>query len=765
MRSLMMLNFWRQSGRWWLAVLALLGGSFVGLRWVLAAPTATFTVTKLTDTNDGVCDADCSLREAVIAANASPGADIIDFAVDGTFYLTIGGATEEAAATGDLDFTSDITLLGNGPTHTIIDGSLLPVDDRLIHIPGAVTVIIQGVTLQNGDAQSLTPPSGGAISNSPSGTLHLSDSWLLDNKADYGGAMQNAGSASVAYITNTVFSGNSATLTDGGAIYNSNSADVTIVNSILDNNTAASGSGGAIANTYGGILNLSESQISNNQADNDGAGLYNANSSSTAFITQSVFLTNTANVNGGGISNGTSASVTIISSTLQSNDAATRGGALYNAGSSSVITLTASTLTDNTSSGGGGLYANTSSVATVLNSTFANNAASTGGGLWNRGTVSLTSVTLSGNSANTGNGGGIRNQSTLTVQRSIIANSPSGGNCSGGFTSAGYNLSSDTSCSSLTGTGDITNTNPWLDPLGDYGGPTFTLRPQNISPVIEAGGLGCPATDQRGVTRPQHTLCDIGAYEFDSPLPTPTPTRTATATKTATSTPTHTPTHTLTPTPTSTPTATPTVTLTPTPTQTSTATVTPTATHTPTTTPSPTASATVTATPTQTPTRTRTPTATPTATATRTPTVTPTATRTAGPVYLPVVFRNFKAYVVGCEIEPNQNATEAQANGYFALNVAHCGAHNDQRDYIMFDLPENAAGSFTVELVTTATSANQVQLQLRDDTTLTSLPLIYDTEAPYSLVWPATPGHRYYAYIYTNVPDASKTYTLNLRWP
>jgi CSLREA domain-containing protein len=35
----------------------------------------TFQVTKTVDTDDGTCDADCSLREAMGAANASPGAD------------------------------------------------------------------------------------------------------------------------------------------------------------------------------------------------------------------------------------------------------------------------------------------------------------------------------------------------------------------------------------------------------------------------------------------------------------------------------------------------------------------------------------------------------------------------------------------------------------------------------------------------------------------------------------------------------------------
>ncbi len=36
------------------------------------------------------------------------------------------------------------------------------------------------------------------------------------------------------------------------------------------------------------------------------------------------------------------------------------------------------------------------------------------------------------------------------------------------------------------------------------------------SPAIDHGGTaadGCPATDQRGVIRPQGAACDIGAFE------------------------------------------------------------------------------------------------------------------------------------------------------------------------------------------------------------------------------------------------------------
>ncbi len=62
---------------------------------LLVAPAAqadTFTVTKLADSDDGVCDADCSLREALDEANATSDADTITFAsgLSGTIELTVG---------------------------------------------------------------------------------------------------------------------------------------------------------------------------------------------------------------------------------------------------------------------------------------------------------------------------------------------------------------------------------------------------------------------------------------------------------------------------------------------------------------------------------------------------------------------------------------------------------------------------------------------------------------------------------------------------
>src|SRR5258706_9871081 len=126
------------------------------------------------------------------------------------------------------------------------------------------------------------------------------------------------------------------------------------------------------------------------------------------------------------------------------------------------------------------------------------------------------------------------------------------------------------------------------------------MPPRQDPPAIDAGNdANCPATDQRGVIRPQGTYCDIGAFEY---LETATATATDVPTATPTYTPTFTPTDTPTSTNTSTPTSTPTYTFTPTSTPTNTFTPTSTSTNTPTntSTPTPTASATYTATPTHT---------------------------------------------------------------------------------------------------------------------------------------------------------------------
>jgi CSLREA domain-containing protein len=93
-------------------------------------------VTKTADTNDGVCDADCSLREAIIAANAGSGPQTITFNIptsdpgfaDGVFTLWLG--SQLPALTNfngtTVDGASQMLLTGdtnNGHPVIVIDGN------------------------------------------------------------------------------------------------------------------------------------------------------------------------------------------------------------------------------------------------------------------------------------------------------------------------------------------------------------------------------------------------------------------------------------------------------------------------------------------------------------------------------------------------------------------------------------------------------------------------------------------------------------------
>ncbi len=118
-----------------------------------AGAVATFTVTRTDDpVPNGCAPADCSLREAIIAANNLAGADSITLPTATEPYtLTIAGFSEDAAATGDLDITDALNINGDGAGDTIINGNRDATVDRVFHVIGAVNLNISGVTIENGD--------------------------------------------------------------------------------------------------------------------------------------------------------------------------------------------------------------------------------------------------------------------------------------------------------------------------------------------------------------------------------------------------------------------------------------------------------------------------------------------------------------------------------------------------------------------------------------------------------------------------------------
>lgn len=121
-----------------------------------ATPTAyatNFVVNSTADAvnanpGNGVCETavpgQCTLRAAIQKANALPGPKTIILPA-GIYTLTIPGTFEDEAATGDLDITDDLILIGEDAATTIIDGSTL---DRVFDIGPGATATLSDLTIR-----------------------------------------------------------------------------------------------------------------------------------------------------------------------------------------------------------------------------------------------------------------------------------------------------------------------------------------------------------------------------------------------------------------------------------------------------------------------------------------------------------------------------------------------------------------------------------------------------------------------------------------
>ena len=233
-----------------------------------------------------------------------------------------------------------------------------------------------------------------------------------------------------------------------------------------------------ITTTAGAVTWGNGATIAGNISSLIGAGIRNDGWMSVA---ESSFVANTSNGDTGGLHN--NGDLTVAGSAFVNNVAVLIGGGISHFGGT----------------------------LTLHNSTLYSNTAATGGGISASAALTVTNSTLSGNTSSPGNGGGgIANFSDLVLRNTLIANSNGDADCSNSGTIAenSNNLIEDGSCSAAL-SGD-----PLLGVLGDYGGDTQTLPLLPGSPALDAGDAGaCLTTDQRGVTRPQGSGCDIGAFE------------------------------------------------------------------------------------------------------------------------------------------------------------------------------------------------------------------------------------------------------------
>jgi hypothetical protein len=256
-----------------------------------------------------------------------------------------------------------------------------------------------------------------------------------------------------------------------------NNGSLTLDHVVVTQNTMATNAGdfwqggGGIYNGDGATFNLIDSSVTNNQAAWSGGGIYS--------------FFNTTN--------------TIVRSTISGNVSNDVGGGIRSLGK---FTIVDSTISGNTATGWmGGAFFHTDGVMNIINSTIANNTApggTTGGGFV--GTFTAANA-------------------TLTLANTIIAGN-SGPQCfyapwgSGTVTatSLGHNLVTDATCFATAS--DLIVGEAKIGPLTDNGGPTLTQALLAGSPAIDAADdAACPATDQRGVKRPQGAHCDIGSIE------------------------------------------------------------------------------------------------------------------------------------------------------------------------------------------------------------------------------------------------------------
>jgi predicted outer membrane repeat protein len=489
-----------------------------------------YVTTRFDDTNDWVCDAaDCSLREAVLNANACSGPQTIRLAA-GDYYLSISGPGEDAAVTGDLDITDDLTILGMGilpPDRTKIDVYW----DRVFDVFSPATVVFQDMVVHSGSEAD-----GGGLRNESD--LTLSNVFFLENVAsNKGGGIYNTGNLALQDVR---FYENEAGL--GAGIANDGTGVIEAIGLELEEGRGPDGLGGGLWNGSSAEATLEEFQVWRHFDASAGGGIYN---DGTLELCNGVIERNYVNSRGGGLYTGAGAS-SILYDVRITNNHGHYGGGVYNLG---MTHLYQSDVTNNRSDNGALFNYVASPGIRLQNVTVSGNETSDpngAGGIANLGgDVQLEFVTLA---ENEGIGLQLVGGGHVTMNSTILADNQTA-NCSGVSSPSiglGFNLDDDGTCN-LNASEDLSGLDPLLSPLSFNGVTTMTHALIKGSPAIDSGELDmCIAVDQRGVSRPVGPRCDRGAYEgyvlVPLTLPTVIPPDLVTITPTPTPAPTPTPT-------------------------------------------------------------------------------------------------------------------------------------------------------------------------------------------------------------------------------
>lgn len=544
----------------------------------------TFTVNSTldqpdTDYADGVCKTaagTCTLRAAIMQADATSGEGALVNVPAGNYLLTRPAIGENGPESGDLNLTSPmkdnpvIYISGAGPGKTVIDANKL---DRVINVEEGRVASIAYMTIRNGylnapdetaegagilNLGSLTlvevdvrdhrimatggTARGGGIASR--GSLLLSESSVTDNVVygynAEGAGLYLAGATMVekSTIGTSLAFGDESNNHEGGGIYiPSNQAKVEIRESVVSENDATYGGGIFSAGTNVLIM---KTAIAGNESLASGGGLYN---SGVMTFGESLFEGNEAPYGAGIFNAGQLAFYqgSIMGNTVPDGADPHGGGAVYNSNTGE-FNATASTLAGNHASYGGAFY-NSGSLF-LVNSTLSENVATgSGGAVFNDGVTNAYNTTFVANQADAdrdgqGEGGGMfGNNGDFNIRNVLMAGNYTGAasaydECAGVLTLYGANVvgiltldGDSVSCTRdiLHGSSKLLNGLDTLGPLAANGGPTLTHALLPGSNAIDAGDPagGCVdfsstplVTDQRGYERVAGVRCDVGAFEY-----------------------------------------------------------------------------------------------------------------------------------------------------------------------------------------------------------------------------------------------------------
>lgn len=419
----------------WLAAISLMLGC-------LPAMAATFTVTRTDDPAPVACTAfRCSLREAVMAANASPGTDRIALAAS-TYDLTRIDTTPDTAEalTGPLRISESVEFIGAGATRTTVRWKTnLHFRNPLFEIETGTQSIAAGfralrMTGGRGAVGGCVRTHGITYFH----TLTLTDTVIESCAADAGGALylQNTH----LNLTRSILRNNSASAY-GGAVSFLGASNVQSTGSELSSNSSAFGGairiwGNGYIGWYSHVVWVDDGslRIANNSSGGDGGAIaLNDTASLTLLNTSSAtprdlieFDGNSAVGRGGAVWLGTgltgTATNAIEGAYFVRNVAGANGGALAHQVPVRVVDSGFRDNRSNTGSGGAIAVVDNGKLDLERVSVHVNSAPQQSGGGIHAvcGTINAVNVSLSRNYAADGRGQGIETSGNATLRHVSI---------------------------------------------------------------------------------------------------------------------------------------------------------------------------------------------------------------------------------------------------------------------------------------------------------------------------------------------------------